>query len=103
MNGMNLIINTVMQEKQRIDYMIEKYSEVLRALPKGSLLERRVGAKRYYYLKYREGGKVISKYISVGQVDEIRDGIERRRHTEKMLVSLQKERELANRILGGKA
>ena len=98
---MNLIINTVMQEKQRIEYMIEKYSKSLSSLPKGSLSERRIGAKKYYYRKYREGGKVISKYIPADQVDEMRDKIEKRRHTEIMLASLQKERELADKILGG--
>ncbi len=98
---MNLIINTVMQEKQRIDYMIEKYNEALLTLPKGSLSERRVGAKTYYYLKYREEGKVVSKYIPADRADEIREGIERRRHTETMLASLKKEKELAEKILGG--
>ena len=98
---MNLIINTIMQEKQRINYMIEKYNEVLSSLPRGSLLERRVGTNKYYYLKYREGGKVISKYIPADKVDEIRIGIEKRRHTEAMLVSLQEEKELADKILGG--
>lgn len=98
---MNLIINTVMQEKQRIDYMIEKYNEALLTLPKGSLSERRVGTKTYYYLKYREDGKVVSKYIPADRADEIRDAIERRRHTETMLASLKKEKELAEKILGG--
>ncbi len=98
---MNMIINTVMQEKQRIVYMIEKYREALLSLPKGSLSERRVGTKTYYYLKYREGGRVISKYVPVDRADEIRDGVERRRHTETMLVSLQKEKDLADKILGG--
>ena len=98
---MNLILNTVMQEKQRIDFMIEKYNEALLSLPKGSLTERRIGSKTYYYLKYRENGKVISKYIPADLADETRERIERRRHTETMLVSLQKEKELADKILGG--
>ena len=98
---MNLLINTVMQEKQRIVFMIEKYEEALRELPKGSLLSRRIGNRTYYYLKYREKGKVISKYVPSDQADEIRSGIEKRKHTESMLSSLKKEKELADRFLGG--
>ncbi|MBP5311630.1 MAG: hypothetical protein J6112_02215, partial [Clostridia bacterium] len=69
--------------------------------PKGSLSERHIGVKTYYYLKYREGGKVISKYIPADQAGELRDKIERRRHTEAMLVALQNEKDLADKILGG--
>jgi len=98
---MNLLINTVMQEKQRIVFMIGKYEETLRKLPKGSLSSRRVGSRTYYYLKYRENGKVISKYVPSNQADEIRSGIEKRKHIESMLLSLGKEKELADKILGG--
>lgn len=98
---MNLILTTVMQEKQRIDYMIEKYKEALLSLPRGSLSARRIGVKTYYYLKYREGGKVVSKYVPADQAEEIREKIEKRRHTEMMINSLQKEKELADKILGG--
>lgn len=96
-----MIINTIMQEKQRITFMIEKYEEALLGLPKGSLSERRVGDKTYYYLKYRENGKVISKYIPFDKTEEIRFGIEKRKHTETMLTSLKKEKDLADKILGG--
>lgn len=81
--------------------MIEKYEETLRDLPKGSLSSRRAGNRTYYYLKYRENGKVISKYVPADQVDEIRSGIDKRKHTESMLSSLKKEKELADKILGG--
>ena len=98
---MNMIINTVIQEKQRIDYMIEHYSDALRDLPRGSLYERKVKDKTYYYLKYREGDKVVSKYVPADKVDVVREQIERRRHTEKMLASLRKEKDLADKFLGG--
>ena len=98
---MNLLINTVMQEKQRIVFRIEKYEETLRDLPKGSLSSRLIGNRTYYYLKYRKDGKVISKYIPYDLVGEIRSGIEKRKHTESMLSSLKQEKELADKILGG--
>ena len=61
---MNLIIDIVLQEKQRIDYMLEKYQALLAGLPKGTISEKTVNGNTYYYLKYRDGKKVVSKYIS---------------------------------------
>lgn len=55
--GLNLILHTVTQEKQRIEYMLAKYQSGLSALPKGTISEKAVGKKTYYYLKYRDGKK----------------------------------------------
>ena len=60
---MNLIISTLLQEKQRIDYMLAKYQEALAELPKGTISEKQVKGNTYYYLKYRDGKKIISKYV----------------------------------------
>ena len=98
---MNLIISTVLQEKRRIDYMLEKYQEALAGLPKGTLSEKLVNGNTYYYLKYRDGKKVISQYIRKQDVDALRKQIEKRRHIETMIRSLQEEQELAARVLEG--
>ena len=98
---MNLIISTVLQEKRRIDYMLEKYKEALAGLPKGTLSEKLVNGNTYYYLKYRDGKKVISQYIRKQDVGALRKQIEKRRHIETMIRSLQEEQELAARVLEG--
>ena len=61
---MSLIISTVKKEKQRIDYMLEKYREMLEGLPKGTISEKKVNGNTYCYLKYRDGKKVVSKSYS---------------------------------------
>lgn len=98
---MNLIISTVLQEKRRIDYMLEKYQEILAGLPRGTLSEKSVNENTYYYLKYRDGKKVISQYIRKQDVDTLRQQIEKRRHIETMIKSLLEEQELAARVLEG--
>lgn len=98
---MNLIINTVLQEKRRIDYMLEKYQEMLAGLPRGTLSEKSVNENTYYYLKYRDGKKVVSQYIRKQDVDTLRQQIEKRRHIETMIKSLLEEQELAARVLEG--
>lgn len=66
---MNMILSTVLQEKQRIDYMLARYQETLSELPKGTISEKLINGNTYYYLKYRDGkksfqnmwGKIISR------------------------------------------
>lgn len=99
--GMNLIINTILQEKQRINYMLEKYQALLAGLPKGTISEKSVNGNIYYYLKYRDGKKVVSKYISKRDIEGLRKQIEKRRHVEAMIKSLQEERRLAEKVLEG--
>ena len=97
---MSFIISMVDSEKTRIEYMIEKYSEELKTLPKGTISEKKSGNKVYCYLKYREGKKIVSKYIPQGDLEEFKEYLQRRKHIEIMLKSLKKELKIANKMLG---
>lgn len=98
---MNLILRTILQEKERIDRMLAKYQEELGTLPKGTISEKKVKQSTYYYLKYREGKKVISRYIPQKDVEAVREQVEKRRHIETMIRSLQEERAIAEKALEG--
>lgn len=98
---MNLILSTILQEKERIDRMLVKYQEELRPLPKGTISEKKIKQSTYFYLKYREGKKVISRYIPQKDVEAIREQVEKRRHIETMIRSLQEERAIAEKALEG--
>lgn len=98
---MNLILHTVIQEKQRIEYMLEKYQSELADLPKGTISEKTVGDKVYYYLKYRDGKKVVSQYVSKKEIDNVRSLVEKRRHIEAMIKSLYDEKAIADKVLEG--
>lgn len=98
---MNLILSTILEEKQRIEYMLQKYTASLAELPKGSISEKTVNEKTYYYLKYRDGKKVVSKYVGRQEIESLRQQIDRRKHIEKMIKSLQEEKALADRFLEG--
>ena len=96
---MNMILTTIAQEKKRIEYMLTRYQEEYDRLPKGSLSEKKAGTRIYYYLKYRDGKKVVSEYINKSRIDEIRAQLEKRKHIEVMMKSLQEELAIANRVL----
>lgn len=98
--GMNLITDTIQKEKSRIEYMLKQYNEILARLPKGSILERNLNNQTYYYLKYREGKKVVSKYIGKSK-DTVLPLLEKRKHTEAMIRSLENELRIAEKALEG--
>ena len=85
--------------KDRIEYMLAKYKEEHGRLPKGSIFEKAAGERVYYYLTYRDGKKVVSQYVSKSQIDKIRQQLEKRKHIEAMIKSLQEELAIANKVL----
>ena len=96
-----MILSTILQERERIDRMLAKYREELETLPKGTISEKKAGQSTYFYLKYREGKRVISKYIPQKDVETVREQVEKRRHVETMIRSLQEERAIAEKALEG--
>ena len=68
--------------------MLEKYQEALAELPKGTISEKQVKGNTYYYMKYREGKKIVSKYIGKKEIEELKQQIDKRRHIEAMIKSL---------------
>ena len=101
---MSLVLHTVQREKERVEYMLAAYSRELDDLPKGTVVTKTVGRNEYFYLKYRDGKKVITDYLGKDgdKVRTIRSQLERRRHIEAMITHLQSEQSLANKILGVK-
>ena len=100
---MSLMLRTVQKEKERVDYMIVAYEQQLNRLPKGSVTTKTVGNNTYYYLKYRDGKKVLTKYLGKDseKVEQMRSELEKRRHIEAMVLYLRAERTLADKVLEG--
>lgn len=98
---MNMLIDTIIKEKRRIEYMLERYGEILEMLPKGTLVGCEKNGRTYYYLKYREDKKVVSKYVGKANIETITGLIEKRKHIEAMIKSLREELKIAEKALEG--
>lgn len=97
---MNLIIDTILKEKNRIEYQLERYRTIVNGLPKGTLFKRNRNGCIYYYLNYRKDGKVVSKYIGK-DATELSGQIEKRKHSEAMIKLLENELKIAQKALEG--
>lgn len=95
-----LIQSVVQNEVERNKNMIRQYEALIEELPRGSLICRK---KEYYYLKYREGGKIHDEYIGKAPevIADIRAKLEQRKHYTEMLVALKQEQKAIQKILEG--
>lgn len=86
------------KEAARNNSMICQYEALIKELPRGSLICRK---KEYYYLKYREDGKMHDKYIGKepAVIAEIRNKLERRKHYMQMLTALKREQKVIQKML----
>ena len=99
---MGVLANTVARESKRIEYMIKRYGEVKASLPKGTISPKKLGNQTYYYLKYRDGDRIVSDYIHKDDLAELTEKIEHRKHVELMIKSLKEELSTARKLLKGK-
>lgn len=95
-----MILDTILKEKNRIEYMLGRYRGIINELPKGSLYESNKNGQKYYYLKYRDGKKVVTKYLGK-EAGDMPALIEKRKHTEAMIKSLENELRIADKALEG--
>ena len=91
---MSMLASIVAKEQLRNMNMILEYTKELEVLPKGSIRAKNVKGNVYYYLNYRDGDKVVSKYIGKDEskIDDLKKQIERRVQIEKILKELKAER-----------
>ena len=61
--SMSVIKNILQESKQHYLDVKRKIDKKLSSLPHGSVKERKISGKNYYYLQYREGKKVRQQYL----------------------------------------
>lgn len=91
---MSVLAALLSKEENRNKNMIAEYSRELKALPKGSIKSRKVKDKSYYYLTFRDGDKVITKYVGKDEkfLVSIREQLARRKQVEEILKKLKEEK-----------
>lgn len=91
--------------KESLEYyrgLLAKLETRLRKLPKGSILKRRIGRGEYYYLKIREGNKVISKYLGKNRPATLEKSIQERRVIMRQLREVRQNLRMLKRVSGRK-
>ena len=97
-----------MLEEQLIDEYfrgkrhIDAYTERISSYPKGSISKKNIRGNDSYYLQWREGKHVRSKYVNRKDVEALRAQIEARRSGEKNIRQLKQDLKKIEKFLGKK-
>lgn len=90
-------------ELNRCQEVLNGLMKAIAVLPKGAISVRKKHYKHrvysYYYLKYRDGEKVISKHIPNGEIREVKEKLSMRKKYEKEIRSYEKRIAYLNKIL----
>ena len=91
---MSMLMTVISREEARNEKMIIEYTKELEVLPKGKITPKTVNGKTYYYLYYRDGKKVVSKYIGKDNdsLTSIRERLTRRSQIEEIMKKLKEEK-----------
>lgn len=99
---MTIATQIIEQELERNGRMVKEYESELLKLPKGKLTIKKINAHSYYYLKYRDGDKIVTKYVGNENYDlsDLKEKLDKRKHIEEMLKQLKAERKELEKIGG---
>lgn len=76
---MSWINQTLIEEKERTLRFIDACEEEIAKLPKGYISVKNIRGVKTFYLQWRDGTKIRSKYIKSEQVEEITKQIQKRK------------------------
>lgn len=98
---MSVINSVIAEEYERNKRMQAAYQEELEKLPRGSITTKRIHGHDYSYLVFRQGDKVINKYITRkdGALEILQMQLEKRKKIELTLRRLKKEQMEIERYL----
>lgn len=97
MSVLNGILN---EEYDRLNRVIFRIEQELSELPKGYISEKKINGKVYYYLQYRENGKLKSVYLKGDDIMSYRSLIEHRNELQSKLKELRLDRKKIEKVLG---
>lgn len=98
----SVIAGVLTEELERNEKILIRYYEELSKLPKGSLMLRKVNDREYYYLKYRDDGKVVSKYLGPKDrvnIEEVKKAINKRKEMVTVIKRLEDEKKEISKML----
>ena len=93
---MSIIDEVLLEEYERSLRISRALEEEIASLPKGSIQIKHINGREYHYLQFREGKKIVSRYVADAEVDALRESIRRRRED---IAALREQRESQRKLI----
>ena len=96
---MSILMGVLSEELDRLNRQQIAYERDLQDLPKGYISKKNIRGKTPYYLQWRDGGKIVGKYISAEDLPKIEGQIKQRKQLEAALRRVKADRKKLRRVL----
>lgn len=97
---MSILEEVLAEEYERSERVSRALMAELADLPRGSVRERLINGRSYYYLQYREGSRVRSDYVPREDVGALRERLARRKEVVAALKEQERSRRQIEKALG---
>jgi len=99
---MKILANILKESEQYYRDIKIKLERQIISLPKGNVKERKISGNKYYYHQFRDGKKVIHKYLGKEKPSELLEGIAKRQFLHKELQKVKEALKILKRSKGRK-
>ena len=99
---MKILKGIIGESKEYYIDIKKKISKKIERLPKGSVKERLINGRKYYYLQARAGEKVIQKYLGKDKPDDLLKKIKERNQLRDELKKVNEALKIIRRAEGKK-
>lgn len=82
----------LLEEYERLLRIIEGIEAELKDLPKGYVSKKIIRGKESFYLQWRDGEKIKSKYLSADSIESVMQAVARRQELQKNLRRHQEDK-----------
>jgi len=100
---MSIISEVLREELERNIVMQKSYQDEILSLPRGTMIRKKISNRDYYYLLYRDQGKVTTSYLGAAKkvdVNAMQKQIARRRYFQDSLKKLKIEEKEIRKAIG---
>ena len=97
---MSILMEVLQEELDRLDRQQAAYELHLQELPKGYISKKNIRGKESYYLQYRDGSKIVSKWIPADDLQKVEKRVMQRRMVEASLRRVKEDRKKLRKALG---
>lgn len=97
---MNKTTNILIEQYQKLHTERTKLTDEAKDMPAGSIQQKKIKGKYYYYRQYREGSAVRTIYIPYTKVADLRKKIARRNEISKKIKEINVELNQITKVLG---
>lgn len=96
---MSFLVGVLQEELDRLDRQQAAYERDLQELPKGYISKKNIRGKVSYYLQHRDGGKIVSKWISAEDLPKVEVQVKRRKQLEASLRRVREDQKKLRKVL----